>query len=629
MSHFRYRAFISYSHADERWAKWLHKRLERYKVPRNAVIEHNLSTNRIAPVFRDRDELGSSSDLSTTIERALEDSENLIVICSPDAAESRWVNEEVKYFLSLGRSDRIFCFVVGRETGSIEPSLVPSLRSDTSKEPLAADARPFADGPKDAMIKIVAGLLSITFSDLKQRELQAHNRRLLTVSFASGVGILILGALLVFAVLARNEADLARRAEIEQREKAEAARRQATVESDTAQKVAEYLEDVFLNIDPDTEGDKVTALELLDERAAILKERHKYEQPEVAAQLFRVTADVYASLGRFQQAIENAELFLDLAKSTYGDTSYEVGEAYAVLADLSRRDGDYDGAIQYAREGLAIQIADPENRTRNDANLLRHLAAAQSESGLQVEAEENYRKASAMTTGNSGLLEVRMQILNSYGAHLTVNGRYSEARPMLEETVRIREELYGHDHERTMIGKNNLGSVYYALEELDLAKSIFEEILDWNVNKYGSTHPETAAIMNNLASIHQDQGDHERALEIQLEVLAIWRESLGNNHPDVGIALFNIGNNYMSIQQFDSALSYFKKAEELWSIGFSETHPYFAYLYSSMAGVHWLQGDEDMALQLFIRAEKASVEITRQQLLKSEMPEFLSWATLQ
>ena len=41
---------------------------------------------RLAPIFRDRDDLSSASDLSQKLGHALEDSENLIVICSPAAA---------------------------------------------------------------------------------------------------------------------------------------------------------------------------------------------------------------------------------------------------------------------------------------------------------------------------------------------------------------------------------------------------------------------------------------------------------------------------------------------------------------------------------------------------------------
>ena len=54
--------------------------------------------SRLYPIFRDRDELASGSDLSESIQTAMANSESLIVICSPAAAKSRWVSEEVRRF---------------------------------------------------------------------------------------------------------------------------------------------------------------------------------------------------------------------------------------------------------------------------------------------------------------------------------------------------------------------------------------------------------------------------------------------------------------------------------------------------------------------------------------------------
>jgi hypothetical protein len=70
----RYRVFISYSHADTTWATWLMRALEGYRVSsrfhgRTAPIGD--IGPRLAPVFRDRDELPTTSDLNATIHRSL------------------------------------------------------------------------------------------------------------------------------------------------------------------------------------------------------------------------------------------------------------------------------------------------------------------------------------------------------------------------------------------------------------------------------------------------------------------------------------------------------------------------------------------------------------------------------
>src|SRR5258708_25334692 len=111
----RYTAFISYSHRDRLWGDWLHRGLERYRVPRSLIGTAGRDgpvPAKLFPVFRDREELPSSSDLGRQIEAALQDSGCLVVICSPDAARSRWVNEEIQNFKRLGREDRILAIIV-------------------------------------------------------------------------------------------------------------------------------------------------------------------------------------------------------------------------------------------------------------------------------------------------------------------------------------------------------------------------------------------------------------------------------------------------------------------------------------------------------------------------------------
>src|SRR6185295_13015780 len=118
---FKYRAFISYSHSDEKWARWLHHNLETYRIPKHLVgteTEFGPIPERFAPVFRDREELASATNLGTTLIAALEQSASQIVICSPKAAKSRWVNEEILTFKRLGREHRIFCLIIAGEPGA-------------------------------------------------------------------------------------------------------------------------------------------------------------------------------------------------------------------------------------------------------------------------------------------------------------------------------------------------------------------------------------------------------------------------------------------------------------------------------------------------------------------------------
>ena len=87
----KYSAFISYNHRDRDWAVWLHRALEHYSIPKRLwgrPAPWGELGPRLPSVFRDRDELATSSDLAAAVKEALADSAFLIVICSPNSART-------------------------------------------------------------------------------------------------------------------------------------------------------------------------------------------------------------------------------------------------------------------------------------------------------------------------------------------------------------------------------------------------------------------------------------------------------------------------------------------------------------------------------------------------------------
>lgn len=113
----RYWAFISYCHADREWADWLHKALESYRIPRRIVgslTSHGPAPLRLAPIFLDRADLAASSDLDATITSALAGSHSLIVLCSPAAAKSPRVIQEIITFRRAATGRVLPVIVAGR-----------------------------------------------------------------------------------------------------------------------------------------------------------------------------------------------------------------------------------------------------------------------------------------------------------------------------------------------------------------------------------------------------------------------------------------------------------------------------------------------------------------------------------
>ncbi|MCR4998336.1 MAG: TIR domain-containing protein, partial [Lachnospiraceae bacterium] len=181
-----YNAFISYRHSDLDMfvAKQVHKRLETFKVPRK--VQKETGIKKIERVFRDQEELPIGSNLSDNISQALENSEYLIVICSPRTPESYWVQTEIKTFIEMHDRDHVLAVLI---EGEPEESFPEPLRFDEQGnpvEPLAADVRGATQAemkkkmPTEFM-RLAAPLLHCTYDDLRQRHKERQMHRMMAI----------------------------------------------------------------------------------------------------------------------------------------------------------------------------------------------------------------------------------------------------------------------------------------------------------------------------------------------------------------------------------------------------------------------------------------------------------------
>ncbi|MEM1082283.1 MAG: TIR domain-containing protein, partial [Pseudomonadota bacterium] len=217
----RYKAFISYSHADRKLAEWLHKAIETYRFPR-ALFGQTTKLGpvpaKLSPVFRDRDELPAAGELNVALYDALKHSEFLIVIASPASARSEWVNEEVRYFKQQHGESRVLVVIADGvpgaedETECFMPALCHQVNSsgeltDAPAEPLAADLRPNGDGKRLAKLKLIAGLSGLSLNQLVQREATRRQRRLFGLATAATVLAMVMTTMAVLAIRGQIEAD--------------------------------------------------------------------------------------------------------------------------------------------------------------------------------------------------------------------------------------------------------------------------------------------------------------------------------------------------------------------------------------------------------------------------------------
>lgn len=173
---FKYDFFISYRHGDPDTdtAHYLQKALERYRIPKD--IQKKYKKEKIRRVFRDNEELSASFDLAGEIREQLRNSEYLIVICSPRAKESIWVQKEISTFIELRGREYILPVLIEGEPADAFPDLL------METEPLAADfrgrnTREIHKNCRREMLRLLAPVLHCSYDELKQRHRAYRMRR--------------------------------------------------------------------------------------------------------------------------------------------------------------------------------------------------------------------------------------------------------------------------------------------------------------------------------------------------------------------------------------------------------------------------------------------------------------------
>lgn len=414
----RYWAYLSYAHADERHARWLHRRIESFRVPaplRGTRIEGMRVGDRLRPLFRDRDELSSAGDLKSSLEGALSASTALIVLCSPAAARSRWVDQEIETFVAAHGPKRVFPLIVEGEpnSGDQRECFPPSLRAGHGGlEPIAGDLRPHADGRRDAALKVIAGLLGVGFDVVKRREAQRRQRTAIGFAAAASLVAVVTTVMAVYAIQQRDIAEL-RRAQAEDligfmlgdlR-----TRLREVGRLDVLDAVGEKAEDYFAALPPAEINDHA-----LEKQALALRQigevRLQQGQHEAAQRAFetslaqlaelvsrrpadsdvlfeRAQAEFWAGAAHYRAlSLERArEYFVRYADSARAlverepdRSDFRIEEAYALsnLGTLAIDQGDLDAADDAFRRSGAIFAAlaeedpdDPELRFESAASL--------------------------------------------------------------------------------------------------------------------------------------------------------------------------------------------------------------------------------------------------------------------
>ena len=203
---FKFCAFLSYSHADTGVAMRVHNRLEGFHIDKELVGRVTATgpiPKALRPIFRDRNDFDAGSSLGAETSAALDGSAAFILLASPHAAHSKYVNEEVRLFKSRHPDRPLIPLIVDGEPGNPQNECFPStLRfavtpdgaiTDTAEDALAADLREEGDGFELALAKVVARLIGLAPDDVYRRaERERRRQNRLRAAVAATIASLVI-----------------------------------------------------------------------------------------------------------------------------------------------------------------------------------------------------------------------------------------------------------------------------------------------------------------------------------------------------------------------------------------------------------------------------------------------------
>lgn len=463
----RYAAFISYSSLDRAMGERMQRALEAFVVPaplRGQDFGRGPVPKRITPIFRDRWDASANADLGATLQAALHASDALIVLCSPAAARSKWVGEEIRAFKRAGRRDRIYPVLIDGLPGRFDPThhpqgvFPPALferwdeagvrHSLDDPEPLAPDARPEGDGLHFTVLKLVAALTLIPLTTLTQRQAEAERKERNTARWiAGGMAMLALGA--VVGAWTSWQANVAARARLENAVEMAARRVDDAVSFHDRYGVPSKVVGELLD------GAQKDFAELTQDAPATPTLRlQRVRLDRLFGQLYEAAGDSQQHAAMARRALDDVKLVPTQRRLVDLDTWFaklppprnveiehtlaqEVfGQALAAQGDLPGARSAFQSMARLA-DGLA-DSGDGATARLLAANARAHLARISYESADLDAALREYREAAKILIADPPVLEVAADLakLQSDEAEMLLElGRHEEALTQQKSAV--------------------------------------------------------------------------------------------------------------------------------------------------------------------------------------------------
>lgn len=289
----------------------------------------------------------------------------------------------------------------------------------------------------------------------------------------------------------------------------------------TAERVSQFMVDIFRVADPWSGRPEVTARELLDQAYEGI-DRELADQPLTAAKLRVAMGRAYGGLAMYGRAVELEREALELRRANLPADDPAVAEALHYLGSMQAESGNYAAAREDLEAALAMRSRQPGTATLPLGETLTRLAFVQMR-----------------------------------------EGDYPAMRASLERALAIHLEAVGPDHRLTADVHALQSAYHWMVGELAPAQQAAQRALAIEERQPQPDQLRLAGFLHSLGLLAWQRGEHARAIGLYERELALREQRLGPEHPSLALALYGLGNSNANLGRYEQSFACFRRAAAL------------------------------------------------------------------
>jgi tetratricopeptide (TPR) repeat protein len=354
-------------------------------------------------------------------------------------------------------------------------------------------------------------------------------------------------------------------------------RDRATQEGARAEKVSQFMLNVFAAADPfENDGKVYTARDLLDQAARSIQSDLD-EQPDVRARLLETMGKAYRRQGQPDRAIAFFEDALRIRRQSDTPADNHTGTILADMAVAFRTLGRFEEADRALAEALRIAKSNSSQETLEGAELLSNLGQLELTRGNTEKAEEYLTRALDLTKRLGGArTPAAASILVDLSALRSWRDELDAAESAARESLSIYRETVSEYHPDRVMAGSLLARVLSLRGRTTEAVELYERTIDAQRLLYGETSTKVAETMSDLAVVLANQGQLEKAEPLMAGALDINTKARGRAHLTTGYALTGLSQIHWRQRKLSQAEEEAREALEIFATTLPADHQYVA-----------------------------------------------------